>query len=50
MALVRDVADEELASRVEQHERARLVTMLVENDHLSGEAIRMDGALRMAAR
>jgi hypothetical protein len=50
MALVRDVADEELASRVEQHERARLVTMLVEHDHLFGEVIRMDGALRMAAR
>ncbi len=50
MALVRSVADEELASRVEQHERARLVTMLIENDYLDGEVIRMDGALRMAAR
>jgi NAD(P)-dependent dehydrogenase (short-subunit alcohol dehydrogenase family) len=31
-------------------EFARLVTMIVEHDYLNGEVIRMDGALRMAAR
>ncbi|MGW6521693.1 SDR family NAD(P)-dependent oxidoreductase [Streptomyces sp. NPDC054962] len=31
-------------------EYARLVTMLVEHDYLNGEAVRMDGALRMAPR
>lgn len=31
-------------------EYARLVTMIVEHDYLNGETIRMDGALRMAAR
>ncbi|MEU7023963.1 SDR family NAD(P)-dependent oxidoreductase [Streptomyces sp. NPDC046203] len=31
-------------------EYARLVTMITEHDYLNGETIRMDGALRMAAR
>lgn len=31
-------------------EFARLVAMIVEHDYLNGETIRMDGALRMAAR
>lgn len=31
-------------------EYAQLVTMLVEHDYINGETIRMDGALRMAAR
>ncbi|MEU6883254.1 SDR family NAD(P)-dependent oxidoreductase [Streptomyces sp. NPDC046712] len=31
-------------------EYARLVTMVAEHDYLNGETIRMDGALRMAAR
>jgi NAD(P)-dependent dehydrogenase (short-subunit alcohol dehydrogenase family) len=31
-------------------EYARLVTMIAEHDYLNGETIRMDGALRMAAR
>ena len=31
-------------------EYARLVTMIAEHDYLNGETVRMDGALRMAAR
>ncbi|MFR9799658.1 SDR family NAD(P)-dependent oxidoreductase [Streptomyces sp. MS06] len=31
-------------------EYARLVTMITEHDYLNGETVRMDGALRMAAR
>ncbi|MFJ6411048.1 SDR family NAD(P)-dependent oxidoreductase [Streptomyces hydrogenans] len=31
-------------------EYARLITMIAEHDYLNGETIRMDGALRMAAR
>ncbi|MCE3552893.1 SDR family NAD(P)-dependent oxidoreductase [Pseudonocardia sp. RS11V-5] len=31
-------------------EYARLVTMIAEHDYLNGETIRMDGAIRMAAR
>ncbi|GAA2746514.1 SDR family NAD(P)-dependent oxidoreductase [Kitasatospora cinereorecta] len=34
----------------EPTEYARLVTMVTEHDYLNGETIRMDGALRMAAR
>jgi NAD(P)-dependent dehydrogenase (short-subunit alcohol dehydrogenase family) len=34
----------------EPREYARLVEMVVEHDYLNGETIRMDGALRMAAR
>ncbi|GAA4832158.1 SDR family NAD(P)-dependent oxidoreductase [Kitasatospora terrestris] len=34
----------------EPAEYARLVTMVAEHDYLNGETIRMDGALRMAAR
>ncbi|WP_311737284.1 hypothetical protein [Streptomyces sp. Ag109_O5-1] len=34
----------------EPTEYARLIAMIVEHDYLNGEAIRMDGALRMAAR
>jgi len=35
---------------VEPREFARLVAFVAEHDYLNGETIRMDGALRMAAR
>jgi NAD(P)-dependent dehydrogenase (short-subunit alcohol dehydrogenase family) len=31
-------------------EYAQLITMIIDNDYLNGETIRLDGALRMAAR
>ncbi|GAA1844856.1 hypothetical protein GCM10009836_25440 [Pseudonocardia ailaonensis] len=34
----------------EPDEYARLVAMITEHDYLNGETIRMDGAIRMAAR
>jgi NAD(P)-dependent dehydrogenase (short-subunit alcohol dehydrogenase family) len=57
IATVADEYREALASGVpfprrlgEPGEYARLATFLVEHDYINGEVIRMDGALRMAAK